>query len=173
MTTTLLSGMSASIILGDGNLSDAGYNSGSESIIVSRNGKRLVGQTQKFPHTRAQLAAIAREFRQRRPMLTAAKSDSSNASLSPVESIGARDSSGTESDVDGEDNRPWDELRMSSTLVRQVASLLAEENEDELKNLLKTHFEMDDEAVSEFGMSRSRRQKFDTSFFLSFLFLSD
>ena len=41
-----------------------------------------------------------------------------------------------------------EEVRVSSELVRQVASLLDEENEEALKGLLKKSFEIDDAAVS-------------------------
>ena len=127
----------------DGNYSDAGpiaYTSGPErSLSVSSMGTahpphRHLSQSQKFPHTRAQLSNIAREYHFRKLVPGAGTS------------LGSA-SSGTESDVD--DGGKWeDEARVSSSLVRQVAALLDEEKEDELKELLKTTFEMDNDAVS-------------------------
>ncbi len=145
MATTIASNINASILLNDGNMSDSGYNSGAES--VGRGTPRHAGQSQKFPHLRAQLAAIARDF-PRKAGPTSTNSASSNASLSPVESLSARDSSGTDSEIEGEDKRSWDELRVSSLLVRQVAQLLGEEKEEDLKDLLMSRYEMDNEAVS-------------------------
>ena len=95
--------------------------------------RQPVPQTQKFPHTRAALALIAREHRFR-----------ANAS-----SNGSGSANENENDVD----HSYDdesELRISSELVRQVAALLDEEKEDEVKELLKNTFEMDNEAVSIF-----------------------
>ena len=145
MSTVVASGANASILLNDGSMSDtgSGYNSGAEGTP----GRGTPRQSQKFPHLRAQLSAIARDY-PKKPTLTTAKSDSSNASLSPVDSISARDSSGTDSELEGDDKRGWDELRVSSLLVRQVASLLGEEKEEDLKTLLKSKYEIDDEAVS-------------------------
>jgi hypothetical protein len=70
----------------------------------------------KFPHTRAQLSAIARQHK-------------------PLESYDA--------DNDGDEYG-----RISSSLVSKVVTLLDEEQEDELKTLLKDTYGMDDEAVS-------------------------
>ncbi|KAJ6581249.1 hypothetical protein B0H19DRAFT_1114405 [Mycena capillaripes] len=67
-----------------------------------------------FPHTRAQLVAIARQFK---PLPT-----------------------------DGYDPDP-DDMRVPPELVEQVVSLLHEEQEDELKLLLKAAYSLDDETV--------------------------
>lgn len=93
--------------LSDGNFSDSGSVSGLDSSAHP-----------KFPHTRAQLTAIAREYK-------------------PV------DSSGTDSDAEGEYVG-----RVSSALVKLVAGLLDEENEEGLKALLKENFGIDNNAVS-------------------------
>lgn len=68
----------------------------------------------KFPHTRAMLAAIAREYKVPEPVST------------------------TESDTDGENID--DRAGVDSATVRKVAALLQEENEDELKQVLKDRF---------------------------------
>jgi len=65
----------------------------------------------KFPHTRAQLAALARQYK---PL------DSDSGSLDHVE----------------------------QRLVNQVVSLLADEREDDLKELLQQVYGLDDESVS-------------------------
>lgn len=67
-----------------------------------------------FPHTRAQLVAIARQYK---PLPT-----------------------------DAYDPDP-DDMRVPSELVEQVVSLLREEQEDELKLLLKAAYTIDDETV--------------------------
>lgn len=95
---------------------DTGHLSDSASVVS--NPDSILGPSRRFPHTRAQLSAIAREYK-------------------PV------DSSGTESDAETEFSG-----RVSSLLVKQVAALLDDEKEDELKNLLKATFGMDDEAAS-------------------------
>jgi hypothetical protein len=76
----------------------------------------------KFPHTRAQLAALAHKFKQ-------------------PDSL--------ETDVDPED-------RVSSSLVNKVVGLLEDDDEDDLKTLLKETFTLDDEAVSSSYLSLSR-----------------
>ena len=126
--------------------------------------KHAPPQTQKFPHTRSQLANIAREHRLRDP----AASSPSNSTTSPSSGNGALPglsasnggahsaTSMTESNGERENEHEHEhhehdqeeEVRVSSELVRQVASLLDEENEDGLKGLLKKTFEIDDAAVS-------------------------
>lgn len=131
------SGRPASIIsaLSDGNLSDSGttaYYRSSDNLSASMSNiraRKYTSQVQKFPHLRSQLAVIAREFRLREP-------DSSS-------------STGNDSDVDNlahyENEEP--DTRVSSALVRQVARLLEEEKEDELKDLLVKTFDMDSAMV--------------------------
>ena len=68
--------------------------------------------TGKFPHTRAQLSAIARQFK-----------------------------------LDDGESEPDDDNRLPQSFVNQIVSLLVDEKEDELKNLLKTSFAMDDDSV--------------------------
>ena len=119
----------------DGNISDSGsgYYSGPEGLSSSRANKHIP-QTQKFPHLRSQLSTIAREYRFRKLAPGAASSLGSS-------------SSGAESDAD-DGNRVDEEARVSSSLIREVAALLDEEKEDDLKELLKKTFEMDNDAVS-------------------------
>lgn len=120
--------------LSDGNLSDSGaaaYYRSSENLSSSTGNIRArkhVPQSQKFPHLRAQLAVIAQEYRLR------------EAAGSP--------STGNDSDGDAQDDGAEPDTRVSSMLVRQVANLLGEEKEDELKELLVKTFDMDTEAVS-------------------------
>ena len=118
--------------LSDGNLSD--YEPSPVGLRSSIAHRQPILQTQKFPHTRAQLATIAREHRFR-PSANAAGSNSN-----------ASESDAGDREALGYDEEP--ENRISSDLVRQVAALLDEEKEDEVKELLKKTFEMDDEAVS-------------------------
>lgn len=120
--------------LNDGNISDSGstgYFSGPEGAISQS--RKHISQSQKFPHLRAQLSTIAREHRFRK--------------LAPGAggSLGSS-SSGAESDAD--ESGKWEEVRVSSSLVRDVAALLDEEKEDDLKDLLKTTFDIDEESVS-------------------------
>lgn len=108
----------------DGNLSDTGSNGYLSAADV--NSSRRARGTPKFPHLRARLAVIAREHKQL----------SAN-----------RDSSGAESDVDAD----GDGLvggPVSAMLVKNVAELLDQEKEEDLKILLKSNFDMDDDAVS-------------------------
>ncbi|KAJ7224486.1 hypothetical protein GGX14DRAFT_425905 [Mycena pura] len=71
-----------------------------------------------FPHTRAQLVAIARQFK-------------------PLP-------------IDAYDPEPDDDFqRVPSELVDQVVSLLREEQEDELKTVLKNTYGMDDDMVEQ------------------------
>lgn len=73
----------------------------------------------KFPHTRAQLAAIARQHK---------LADTNEPETDP------------------------DELnRVPTSLVNKVVSLLVDENEDEVKALLKETFDVDHETVSTFS----------------------
>ena len=66
----------------------------------------------KFPHTRAQLSAIARQF----------KPDDTEA-------------------------EPDDYNRVPQSFLNQIVSLLVDEQEDELKVILKSTFTMDDDSV--------------------------
>ncbi|THH09723.1 hypothetical protein EW145_g1804 [Phellinidium pouzarii] len=145
--------------MSDGNLSDTGsigYFSGVEGLSASTGNIRAhkhVPQTQKFPHTRAQLANIARDHRFR-------------------ELAGA--ASANDSDADVDDYGRWgdeQEAHVSSALVRQVASLLSEENEDELKELLKKTFEMDSESSEAPVLELMHAHKDDISG-VPFLFLT-
>lgn len=77
-----------------------------------------LGSAPKFPHTRAQLSAIARQHK-------------------PSESY--------DSDAETEDYN-----RVPSSLVNKVVSCLVDDNEDELKKVLKQTFEMDNETVRMF-----------------------
>ncbi|KAG6849294.1 hypothetical protein H0H93_009724 [Arthromyces matolae] len=71
----------------------------------------------KFPHTRAQLSAIARQFK-------------------PLETY--------------DNNTDPEELnRVSTSFVNRVVALLADEQEEALKALLKTSYGMDDEVVEQ------------------------
>jgi hypothetical protein len=111
-------------MMNDGNLSDAG-STGYLSANDADGSLRRARGAPKFPHTRAQLAAIAREHK----FLT------------------NRDTSGGESDADAD----GDGLvggPVSAMLVKNVAELLDQEKEDELKQLLKANFDMDNDAVS-------------------------
>ncbi|TDL23715.1 hypothetical protein BD410DRAFT_746479 [Rickenella mellea] len=92
----------------------------------------------KFPHTKAQLSAIAKEYK-------------------PVES------SGTDSD----DDSP----HVSSALVKQVVGLLADDNEDQLKELLKDHFNIDDDAVDQHVLDLMHKHRDDIAG-VPFLFLT-
>ena len=83
----------------------------------------------QFPHTRAQLALIARDHRFREMIIG--------------ESHGNGLFSGNESDIDEDE-----QTKVSSDLVRRVAALLDDEREEELKELLKKTFELDEESVS-------------------------
>ncbi|KAF8074760.1 hypothetical protein FPV67DRAFT_1407991 [Lyophyllum atratum] len=71
----------------------------------------------KFPHTRAQLSAIARQHK-------------------PLDNY--------DSDADSDEFN-----RVPSSLVNRVAALLADEQEDELKALLKGTYGMDDETLEQ------------------------
>lgn len=73
----------------------------------------------KYPHTRAILTSIAATFKQ-------------------------QDGEGTDTDQEGEEGQ-----RINSALVSKVASLLQDEKEDELKQLLKVAFSIPDTVVSE------------------------
>lgn len=111
-------------MMNDGNLSDAG-STGYLSATDANSSLRHARGAPKFPHTRAQLAAIAREHR----------------SLTAIRDFSGADS---DADVDGDGlvGRP-----VSAMLVKNVAELLDQEKEDDLKSLLKTNFDMDDDTV--------------------------
>ena len=85
------------------------------------------GVTTKFPHTRALLAALAREYGV--PSKNTNKSSSETSDSEP-ESDGKEDSANSDS------------------LVAQVIQLLDDEDEDALKDLLKETFDISDESVS-------------------------
>lgn len=87
------------------------------SSIVDVGPSLLETAVPKFPHTRAQLSAFARQYK-------------------PLEN--------PESDVEGGE----DFNRVTSSFVYRVISMLSDEQEDELKGLLKDIYGMDDEAVS-------------------------
>lgn len=64
-------------------------------------------------------------------------------------SLSAAEANATHREIYHEhENDQEEEVRVSSELVRQVAGLLGEENEEALKGLLKNTFEIDDAAVS-------------------------
>src|ERR1700729_1230025 len=83
---------------------------------LSESSSELSAPATKFPHTRAQLAAIARQHR-------------------PADTC--------EHDVEPEDHG-----RIDSSYVTKVVGLLDEDNEDELKLLLKDTYNVDDDTVS-------------------------
>jgi hypothetical protein len=91
------------------------YDSGNLSDTGSLSGYDSASSMPKFPHTRAQLSAIARQHK-------------------PLDNY--------DSDADGEDFS-----RVSSSLVNKVVALLVDEQEDELKALLKEVYGMDGETV--------------------------
>ena len=74
----------------------------------------------KFPHTRAQLSAIARQYK-------------------PLEMY----------DVNSSDEAGDEFNRVSSSLVNRVVALLVDEQEEDLKTLLKRTYGLDEAAVSE------------------------
>ncbi|KAH8116352.1 hypothetical protein DFH11DRAFT_1580090 [Phellopilus nigrolimitatus] len=113
-------------------------------------------QAQKFPHTRAQLALIARDHRFRE--------------IIGAGYTGFTVGNGNDSDADLDDG-PAPDPRLDSVLVRQVAALLDDEKEDELKQLLKSTFEMDDEASETPVLDLMHAHKDDTSG-VPFLFLT-
>lgn len=80
----------------------------------------------KFPHTRAQLSAIARQHK-------------------PTDNY--------DSDAENDDYN-----RVSSSLVNRVVLLLTDENEDELKRLLRSLYGMDESTV------RRRRSRLTHTF---------
>ena len=98
-----------------GNTSDAGS---ALSVSSELRDPSIPTQAPKFPHTRAQLSAILREYKPLDPALS------------------------TDSDAENDY-----QIQANPTLVKQVVALLEEEKEDELKTLLREHFRMDDETV--------------------------
>ncbi|OCB89973.1 hypothetical protein A7U60_g2828 [Sanghuangporus baumii] len=139
--------------MSDGNLSDYEPSPGLRSNIAHR---QPILQMQKFPHTRAQLANIAREHRFR--------SANSASSIS-----NGSESEAGDRDLQGYDEEP--ENRVSSDLVHRVAALLDEEKEDEVKELLKKTFEMDDESTEGPVLDLMHAHKDDISG-VPFLFLT-
>ncbi|KZS94503.1 hypothetical protein SISNIDRAFT_473951 [Sistotremastrum niveocremeum HHB9708] len=101
----------------------------------------------KFPHTRAMLAAISREYKVPEPVST------------------------TESDTDGENID--DRAGVDSATVRKVAALLQEENEDELKQVLKDRFGApdNDEVLDEHVLNLMHKHRDDQAG-VPFLFLT-
>ncbi|KIY52861.1 hypothetical protein FISHEDRAFT_63549 [Fistulina hepatica ATCC 64428] len=93
----------------------------------------------KFPHTRAQLAAIARQHK-------------------PLEY--------QDNEVDGEDYG-----RITASFVNKVVALLVEDHEDELKDLLKETFGMDDVAVEQNALDLMHKHQDDVAG-VPFLFLT-
>ncbi|CAL1714930.1 unnamed protein product [Somion occarium] len=95
----------------------------------------------RFPHTRAQLSAIARQY---------------------------RPSDHYDDDPDADDSSP-----VTSTLVTRVASLLDNEHEDELKELLKETFgpSIDDEELSQHVLDLMHRHRDDVDN-IPFLYLT-
>jgi hypothetical protein len=85
------------------------------------------GSATKFPHTRALLAALAREYG------VATKNTNKSSS----------ETSDSEPESDGKED-----ATNSDTLVAQVIQLLDDEDEDALKELLKETFDISDESVS-------------------------
>lgn len=100
-------------------LSVSGFDSGNVSDSGSIN-----DLAPRFPHTRAQLSSIAR---QHKPLDT--RFDSR------VDSC--------DSDVEGDDAP-----RVSNSFVNKVVALLDHEHAEELKDLLKETYPMDEESVS-------------------------
>ncbi|KAL0953458.1 hypothetical protein HGRIS_004691 [Hohenbuehelia grisea] len=93
----------------------------------------------KFPHTRAQLSLIARQYK-------------------PLEN------NETEADAD-------DASRVPTSLVLKVASLLDEEQEDELKDLLKETFYIEDDALEQNVLDLMHKHRDDAAG-VPFLFLT-
>ncbi|KAI0080186.1 hypothetical protein K474DRAFT_1658186 [Panus rudis PR-1116 ss-1] len=95
----------------------------------------------RFPHTRAQLAAISRQYR-------------------PLESY--------------DDDPDFDESsHITTALVNKVASLLADEREDELKSLIKENFgpSIDDDELSQHVLDLMHRHRDDVDN-IPFLYLT-
>ncbi|KAH7890675.1 hypothetical protein F5I97DRAFT_1837554 [Phlebopus sp. FC_14] len=97
------------------------------------------GQMQRFPHTRAQLSAIVRQYK------------------------------GSAEGYDGDDGD--DSSRISTSLVIKVATLLADEQEDELKALLKTTCGVDDDMLEQHVLDLMHRHRDDVAG-VPFLFLT-
>jgi hypothetical protein len=86
---------------------------------------------QKYPHTRAQLASIGRQYSAK--SLTDANN---NGTESPYDS---QSSALGLADEEGELNR------IPSSFLNRVVGLLVNENEDELKGFLKDSYHIDDD----------------------------
>ncbi|PFH45911.1 hypothetical protein AMATHDRAFT_88609 [Amanita thiersii Skay4041] len=104
----------------------AGYQSASET-------------SAKFPHTRAQLVAIARQYK-------------------PLDN--------GESCVDGEDSKC-----VPHYILQRVIAMLADENEDDLKVLLKETFSMDDDMLEQNVLDLMHKHRDDVAG-VPFLFLT-
>lgn len=137
----------------DGNFADPGAppsSAGSAFSGFDRSNRQTSPlQTQKFPHTRAQLALIARDHRFRDMIVGEGHSNGGN-----------------ESDMDDDE-----QAKVSSDLVRRVAALLDDEKEEELKELLKKTFDLDDEASETPVLDLMHAHKDDISG-VPFLFLT-
>ncbi|KAG6335809.1 hypothetical protein ID866_3287 [Astraeus odoratus] len=96
-------------------------------------------QFQKFPHTRAQLLAILRQYR------------------GPPEGL--------------EDNDSDESNRISASVVTKVVALLADEQEDELKQLLRNTFAVDDDMLEQHVLDLMHRHRDDVAG-VPFLFLT-
>jgi hypothetical protein len=103
-------------------LSLPGFDSADLSDTTSGVSETSAPPATKFPHTRAQLAAIARQHR---------LADS------------------YENDAEHEDHS-----RVDSSFVTKVVGLLDEEHEDGIKSLLKDTYNLDDEMVSCFILTK-------------------
>lgn len=88
----------------------------------------LSGAT-KFPHTRAFLAALAREY---------GFSNKTSTASTPSET----------SDSDPENDSREVDSAGTDDLAAQVIQLLDDDNEDDVKDLLKRSFDIPDESVS-------------------------
>ncbi|KAL4063202.1 hypothetical protein V8B97DRAFT_1955637 [Scleroderma yunnanense] len=93
---------------------------------------------QRFPHTRAQLSAIYRQYK------------------GPLESCEDNDDEST---------------RITTSLVTKVVALLGDEHEDELKELLKTSFGVDDDMLEQHVLDLMHRHRDDVAG-VPFLFLT-
>ncbi|KAL0580574.1 hypothetical protein V5O48_001399 [Marasmius crinis-equi] len=89
--------------------------------------------THKFPHTRAQLAAFARQHK--------SSSDSYDSDADTVDDIN----------------------RVSTSLVNKVVALLVDEREDELKKLLKETYSFDDQQVDQSVLDLLHKHRDDVS----------
>ncbi|RDB15838.1 Zinc finger CCCH domain-containing protein 6 [Hypsizygus marmoreus] len=116
------------------------YDSGSLSDPGSASGSYISSASMpKFPHTRAQLSAIARQHK-------------------PLDHY--------DSDFDGDEFN-----RVSSSFVNKVVALLVDENEDELKTLLKSTYDMDDDTLEQNVLDLMHKHRDDVAG-VPFLFLT-